>query len=234
MPLVRANYRTRSKTFSQLEEGSVENVGRELEAIVDNMRADFGARHAAREEGLSRCRTALRHSANAIRAVHRGEFAAAEELLAQASELLAGARVALREHPSIFHAGFVHDAQKEYAEGCLTLAIIAGRSLPTPQVLGIEYNAYLNGLGEAVGELRRHLLDRLRAGDVEHCENVLSAMDDIYSVIVTFDYPEAITSGLRRTADAVRGILERTRGDLTIAVRQRDLERKLDEFEGRL
>ena len=210
------------------------NVGRELEAIVDDMRSDFGARHAAREQGLARCREALRHSANAIRAVHRGEFPAAEELVAQASALLGQAQDALSRHPSIFHAGFVHDAQKEYAEACLTLAIIAGRPLPTPQALGIEYNAYLNGLGETVGELRRHLLDRLRAGDVEHCEHCLSAMDDIYSVIVTFDYPEAITSGLRRTADAVRGILERTRGDLTIAVRQRDLERKLDEFESRL
>ena len=210
------------------------NVSRELEAIVDDMRSDFGARHAAREQGLARCREALRHSANAIRAVHRGEFPAAEELVAQASALLEQAQAALSSHPAIFHAGFVHDAQKEYAEACLTLAIIAGRPLPTPQALGIEYNAYLNGLGETVGELRRHLLDRLRAGDVEHCERVLSDMDDIYSVIVTFDYPEAITSGLRRTADAVRGILERTRGDLTIAVRQRDLERKLDEFESRL
>jgi len=212
----------------------VNNVSRELEAIVDDMRSDFGARHAAREQGLARCREALRHSANAIRVVHRGEFPAAEELVAQASALLGQAQDALSRHPSIFHAGFVHDAQKEYAEACLTLAIIAGRPLPTPQALGIEYNAYLNGLGETVGELRRHLLDRLRAGDVEHCEHCLSAMDDIYSVIVTFDYPEAITSGLRRTADAVRGILERTRGDLTIAVRQRDLERKLDEFESRL
>ena len=210
------------------------NVSRELEAIVDDMRSDFGARHAAREQGLARCREALRHSANAIRVVHRGEFPAAEELVAQASALLGQAQAALSSHPAIFHAGFVHDAQKEYAEACLTLAIIAGRPLPTPQALGIEYNAYLNGLGETVGELRRHLLDRLRAGDVEHCERVLSDMDDIYSVIVTFDYPEAITSGLRRTADAVRGILERTRGDLTIAVRQRDLERKLDEFESRL
>jgi translin len=212
----------------------VNNVGRELEAIVDDMRSDFEARHAAREEGLARCRAALRHSANAIRTVHRGEFPAAEDLVTQASALLEQAQAALGGHPAVFHAGFVHDAQKEYAEACLTLAIIAGRPLPTPQALGIEYNAYLNGLGETVGELRRHLLDRLRAGDVEHCERVLSAMDDIYSVIVTFDYPEAITSGLRRTADAVRGILERTRGDLTIAVRQRDLERKLDDFESRL
>jgi translin len=212
----------------------VDNVGRELEAIVEEMQADFEAKHAAREEGLARCRPALRHSANAIRAVHRNEFAAAEKLLAKASELLQGAKAALADYPGIFHAGFVHDSQKEYAEACVTLAIIAGRPVPTPQALGVEYNAYLNGLGEVVGELRRHLLDGLRGGDVERCEGCLSAMDDIYSVLVTFDYPEAITSGLRRTTDAVRGILERTRGDLTLAARQRQLERKLEEFERRL
>jgi translin len=206
----------------------------ELEAVAEDIRVDFGAKHAAREVGLAACRQALRHSANAVRVVHRGDFPGAEALLAQAAELLKQAKAALSAHPDIYHAGFVHDAQKEYAEGCTTLALIAGRPLPDPKAIGVEYSAYLNGLGETVGELRRHLLDALRSGDVSHCEVCLANMDDIYSLLVTFDYPEAITSGLRRTADAVRGILERTRGDLTIAVRQRDLERKLDEFESRL
>ncbi|MCJ7490633.1 MAG: haloacid dehalogenase [Dehalococcoidia bacterium] len=207
---------------------------KELEAVVENIRTDFEAKHAAREVGLASCRQALRHSANAIRAVHRDDFPAAEDLLRQASELLERAHAALADHPDIYFAGFVHDAQKEYAEGCTTLALIAGRPLPGPKELGVQNGAYLNGLGEAVGELRRHLLDALRSGDVTHCEVCLGNMDDIYSMLVTFDYPEAITSGLRRTADAVRGILERTRGDLTLSVRQRDLERKLDEFESRL
>jgi translin len=206
----------------------------ELEGVVEDIRVDFEAKHAAREVGLVACRQALRHSANAVRVVHRGDFPAAEDLLRQASELLEKARVALADHPDIYYAGFVHDAQKEYAEGCTTLALIAARPLPGPKELKVENGAYLNGLGEAVGELRRHLLDALRSGDVTHCEVCLSNMDDIYSMLVTFDYPEAITSGLRRTADAVRGILERTRGDLTLSVRQRDLERKLDEFESRL
>ena len=206
----------------------------ELEAAAEDIRADFVAKHAAREIGLACCRQALRHSANAIRIVHRSDFAAAEELLAQASELLQRAKTALADHPDIYYAGFVHDSQKEYAEGCTTLALIAGRPLPTPKEIGVEYAAYLNGLGEAVGELRRHLLDALRSGDVSHCEVCLANMDDIYSLLVTFDYPEAITSGLRRTADAMRGILERTRGDFTLALCQRDLERKLGEFESRL
>jgi translin len=141
---------------------------------------------------------------------------------------------ALADHQDIFFAGFVHNAAKEFVEGCITLAIIAGRPLPSPADLGVEPAAYVNGLGEAVGELRRHLLDSLRRGEIERCEGLLVAMDDIYTALVTMDYPEAITGGLRRTADAMRGILERTRGDLTVALVQRKLERRLEEFQGKL
>jgi translin len=202
-----------------------------LDAIVEGIRAHFVSKNQAREKALPLCREAIRHSANAIRAVHRGEFEAAQELVDRVAGLLREAKAALRDHPDIFYAGFVHDAQKEFAEASLTLALVAGRPMPTPEELGVERAAYLNGMGEVVGELRRHLLDSLRSGDVDHCEECLTVMDDIYSVLVTFDYPDAMTAGLRRTTDSVRGILERTRGDLTLAVRQRDLERKLGEFE---
>jgi len=202
-----------------------------LASLMDDVRKQFDAKHAAREQSLALCRDALRHSANAIRAVHRNEFDGAEKLLAEAKTMLEQAGRALADHQDIFFAGFVHNAAKEFVEGCITLAIIAGRPLPSPADLGVEPAAYVNGLGEAVGELRRHLLDSLRGGDVGHCEECLTAMDDIYSVLVTFDYPDAMTGGLRRTTDAVRGILERTRGDLTLAVRQRHLERKLGDFE---
>jgi len=210
-----------------------EQPAKRLNAIAEDVRVHFDAKHAAREQALSLCRNALRHSANAIRAVHRGEFAAAEELLSEAKGMLEQAAKALADHPDIFYAGFVHNAQKEFAEGCLTLALVSGRPLPSPADLGVDHPAYLNGLGEAVGELRRYLLDSLRAGDIDRCESVLAAMDDIYAVLVTMDYPEAITGGLRHTTDAVRGTLERTRGDLTIALVQRNLERRLEQFERR-
>ncbi len=216
------------------QDEALETIGNQLEPIMEGVRAVFADKHAARERALPRCREALRHSANAIRAVHRQEFAQAEELIGRARGLLAEAKDSLRDHPDIYHAGFVHDAQKEYAEACSTLAVIAGRPLPTPEALAVELPAYLNGLGEAVGELRRHLLDRLRDGDVDHCEGILTAMDDVYGVLVTMDYPDAMTGGLRRTTDAVRGILERTRGDLTVSMRQRELEQRLQEFKGRL
>jgi len=209
-------------------------ISHQLDPIMEGIRAHFLSKNKAREQGLPLCREAIRHSANGIRAVHRRDFQSAQELIDKAGSLLRQVTTALREHPDIFYAGFVHDSQKEFAEASLTLALVADRPLPTPQTLGVENAAYLNGLGEAVGELRRHLLDSLRTGEVEHCEQCLTAMDDIYSVLITFDYPEAMTSGLRRTTDAVRGILERTRGDLTLAVRQRDLECKLGEFEDRI
>ena len=207
----------------------------EIEALSEAANQALAAKNAAREAALSRCREAIRHSANAIRAVHRGEFDVAEALSGKAGQLLGEAKTALRDHLDIRYAGFVHDAEKEYAEARLTLAFVSGQGgLPQPASLGVELPAYLNGLGEAVGELRRYLLDTLRSGNVERCEECLAVMDEVYGVLVTFDYPDAMTGGLRRTTDSVRGILERTRGDLSLAVRQRDLEKRLGEFEGRL
>ena len=202
-----------------------------LNQIADSVREHLEAKHRAREQALPLTREVIRLSANAIRAVHRREFTAAEALLAKARANLEQTERSLAQHQDIFHAGFVHDAQKEFAEANTTLALIAGRPLPTPEDMGVMGPAYLNGIGETVGELRRHLLDALRQGEIAHCEECLDAMGDIYDVLVTMDYPEAVTSGLRRTADAMRGILERTRGDFTMAYVQRKLEEKLSGLE---
>jgi translin len=134
----------------------------------------------------------------------------------------------LAKHGRLLHSGFVHDAQKEFAEGCITLALIAGEDLPRPEALGIRNAAYLDGLGESVGELRRHILDSLRQGDFSRCEELLGIMDEIYGILITMDFPELLAHGLRRTTDAMRGIIERTRGDLTVALRQKKLETKLN------
>ncbi len=205
-----------------------------LNEIADSVRAHLDAKHKAREQALALSREVIRLSANAIRAVHRREFALAEELIAKGKANLEQTEAGLAVHRDIFHAGFVHDAQKEFAEANCTLALIAGRTLPTPESLGVMGASYLNGLGETVGELRRHLLDSLRAGDIQHCEDALTAMGDIMDVIVTMDYPEAVTAGLRRTADAMRAILERTRGDFTMAFAQRHLEDRIRDFENKL
>jgi translin len=147
-----------------------------------------------------------------------------------ASEMVEG----VADYADLYHAGYTQDALKEFAEASITYALITDRSLPDPDELGVEYAAYLNGLGEAAGELRRHVLDLIRHGELERAEKVLSMMDDIYGVLVTIDFPNAVTGGLRRTTDMVRGVLERTRGDLTMSLRQDRLQQALRDFEKRV
>src|SRR5260370_17047154 len=184
-------------------------------------------KHAARERALPKSRAAIRCCANSIRATHRQEYDTAATLLEQASVLLTEMAVDLRDHQDIFYAGFVQDAQKEYAEASTFMAITQNRSLPLASDLSIEWAHYLNGLGEAVGELRRYVLDQLRHANVEDSEIYLGQMDDIYALLTTIDFPDAVTGGLRRTTDVARGILEKTRGDLTVAVGQAQLQRTM-------
>ena len=203
-----------------------------LESIADQIRLGFSAKDAAREKVLPLCREVIRHCSQAIRALHRQEFNRSQELLGSARNRLDEASQTIAEYNEISHAGFVRDAQKEFAEGSITLALVMGNRLPGPDELGIDAAAYLNGLGEAVGELRRYLLDSMRRGDLSRGEELLAAMDDIYSVLVTMDFPDAITGGLRRTTDMVRGVLEKTRSDLTLVIQQKNLENRLGKFEG--
>ncbi|MBI4307577.1 MAG: haloacid dehalogenase [Chloroflexi bacterium] len=212
----------------------MQHLRAQLEPIVERIRERFSAKATARDRAYQASRDTIRHCANAIRAIHRAEFAEAQALLRTARGLLDRIKEGLTDHPDVFHGGFVDDAQKEYAEACITYALVAGDPLPSPEALGVGYAPYLNGMGEAAGELRRYLLDKLRRNEVSPCEDILSHMDEIYIVLVTMDFPDAVTNGLRRTTDMVRGVLERTRGDLTVAVRQRDLEEKLKALEQQL
>ena len=204
-----------------------------LDSIAEQLRAALAAKDAAREKALPLCREVVRYSSHAIRAVHRQEHDQAKDLLKSARSLLNEAEQAL-SGGELSNTGFLRDAQKEFAEGSITLALVTGKPPPSPDELGVDPAAYLNGLGEAVGELRRYLLDSMRKGDLSRGEELLSAMDDIYNVLVTMDFPDAITGGLRRTTDMVRGVLERTRSDLTLVIRQKDLEKRLGESEQNL
>jgi len=205
-----------------------------LEEVADRIRKRMEEKNRAREIALMLSREIIRLSANAIRAIHREEDDQAKVLMDQAQGSIARVDEELRGHLDILYAGFVQDSHKEYAEARLSYALVFGEDLPDPADLGVEEAPYLNGLGEAVGELRRHLLDYLRHGRVERCEELLAKMDDIYAVLITIDYPDAMTGGLRRTTDVARSIIEKTRGDLTMAIRQRELEATLHEFERRL
>ena len=204
----------------------------DLDSIAEHIRDSLSAKDAAREKALPLCRKVIRHCSDAIRAGHRHQFDQANEQLQLARNLLYQAKQAVAGYSELSNTGFIRDAQKEFAEASLTLALITGKRLPDPTELDIDSAAYLNGLGEAVGELRRYLLDSMRRGDLSRGEELLGAMDDIYNILVTMDFPDTITGGLRHTTDMVRGVLERTRSDLTLLVRQKDLENKLQKFEG--
>jgi translin len=200
---------------------NIDTIGREALAYLE-------LKHAARERALPKSRAAIRCCATSIRATHRQEVARAQELLAQAAALLREMQEDLHDHQDIYYAGFVQDAQKEFAEAVTFAAMTQHQSLPTPQTLAIGWAVYLNGLAEAVGELRRYVLDQLRRGNAGNCEVFLGYMDDIYSQLILIDLPDAITAGLRRTTDATRGILEKTRGDLTTAITQAQLQQAMN------
>jgi translin len=201
-----------------------------LAAISDKIRADLQAKDAARERVLPLCRQIIRYSGKAIRALHRQEYKKAKDILDSAGKLVSDARKNLTEHNELLHSRFLLDAQKEFAEGSITLALITNQKLPNPSELGVDNAAYLNGLGEAVGEIRRYILDSLRRGNLSRVEELLQAMDDIYDILVTIDFPDAITASLRHTTDMVRAVLERTRSDLTLAILQKNLENKMEKY----
>ena len=201
----------------------------QLDLICEQVRREFDQKTAIRDEALKQARELTRHASLAIRAIHREEHDEAQLEIDQARELAQALTNTLKtNHPDLFFAGYTQDAIKEYCEACLTVAMIKGEALPTPQELGAEPPAYLNGLTETLGELRRRCLDLLRPGYSAEVERLLALMDDVFTQLVTMDYPDAITDGLRRRTDLARGIIERTRADITVSFRQNELEIKLD------
>jgi translin len=202
----------------------------EFDSLIENAKKVLDERTAARDQALVQARQLTRLSAHTIRAIHRGETDQAEELLMDARILTLNIQRDLASYPDLYYAGYTQDAIKEFAEASLTCAFIENKPLPKPEELGIEYATYLNGLAESIGELRRKCLDILRMGYSEDAERLLNVMDDIYNVLVTMDYPDAITQGLRRQTDLVRGIIERTRADLTLSLREQHLQEALQNF----
>jgi translin len=206
----------------------------ELQTIIDRINQSFEAKSTIRNDTLARSRELIRHCANSIRATQRGDDKEAQALLQTARAVAAGMVADALKYPDVYHAGYTQDALKELAEAHITRAVILEESLPAPEELKVEYAAYLNGLAEAAGELRRFALDALRRGHVPLAERILGHMDNIYSSLVTVDFSDAITGGLRRNTDMVRGVLERTRGDVTTAVRQEAMRAALQQFEQRI
>jgi len=206
----------------------------QLDEIIERIRQSFDARTEARDRVLTQTRTLTRYCAHSIRAIHREERQLALQNLAEARHLAQALHDILNDYPDLYYAGYTQDALKEYAEASIVYALLVDEPLPAPEDLGLEDATYLKGLAEAAGELRRRCLDILRNGHSREAERLLHHMDDIYAVLVTMDYPDAITGGLRRLTDIVRGVTERTRGDMTISLRQEQLEQSLQRLEERL
>lgn len=205
-----------------------------IEALVAECVAEIEAGYVAREQAITTSRALVRQCANTIRATHRGQFAEAAQMLAEAGAIAAQLRSVVADWPELLAAGYTQDALKEYVEAALVYAFLTGSEPPTARMLHVGPAAFLNGLAEAASELRRAILDGLRRGEVERGEALLAIIDDVYSLLITVDFPDAVTGGLRRATDALRGVLERTRGDLTTALRQERLTMALAAFEARL
>lgn len=205
-----------------------------LEHIANDIRNDFDTRTAARDKALAQARKLTRACSLAIRAVHRDDTDEMNEHLSDAERLAQTLITDLHDLPELFFAGYTQDSLKEYVEANVTCALIQNQPLPTPEELGVVNATYLNGLAEVVGELRRRILDILRHGYSEEAERLLSHMDEIYSVLVTIDYPDAITNGLRRQTDIARSIIEKTRGDITFSLRGEHLEQAIGRLSAQL
>jgi translin len=205
-----------------------------LENLADQIRQSFDTRTAARDRALAQARQLTRACSLAIRAVHRDETPVMQEHLDEARKLAQSLKDDLAGHPDLLYAGYTQDALKEFVEAKVTCALIQNRPLQTPEELGVTGFTYLNGLAEVVGELRRRTLDILRHGYSQEAERLLSIMDEIYSVLVTMDYPDAITNGLRRQTDLARGIIEKTRGDITFSLRGEHLEQAISRLSAQL
>ncbi|MBV9659677.1 MAG: hypothetical protein JO337_00815 [Acidimicrobiales bacterium] len=200
----------------------------ELATLVEQARDELGEVNAAREAGLADCRKAIRAAGSAIRAVHRRDFARADILMGDCEVAVRAAQGVLAPFPAVAYAGFLHDAEKEFAEAALTRALVTRDALPDHRQLEVGVPAWLNGLAEAASELRRHLLDRLRGDETSEAEGLLAVMDDVYEALVGVDYPDAVTAGLRRSADALRAVLERTRSDVATTLMQIRLRHALE------
>jgi translin len=205
-----------------------------FEKLADRIRESFERQNRIRDEALAQSRNLTRHSARAIRAIHRNDSDLALEHLSEADKLANALREGLSEDPDLYYSGYAQDALKEYCEAHLTVSVILDQEWPSPEDLHVQYATYLNGLSEVVGELRRRIMDIMRKGHSPEVERLLEVMDDIYAQLVTMDFPDALTYGLRRRTDIARSIIERTQADVTISYRQQQLEKRLTDLSEQL
>jgi translin len=208
--------------------------GQSLSGIVEEIRTQLTGINALRDATLNRSRALIRACAESIRAIHRHEWEEATAMLAAARAAANEMVDALVDNPMLYHAGYTQDALKELVEAHLLFAVVRGGPMPQPSLLRVTGPTYLRGMSEAATEMRRFVLDLMRQGEIVEAEPYLDFMDEVYSLLITVDFPDSITDGLRRHTDVLRTVLERTRGDLTISFRQEQMRVALRSLEARL
>lgn len=209
-------------------------AGQALAGIVEKIRGQLTAVNQLRDETLNRSRALIRACAESIRAIHRHEWDEAEAMLAAARAAAGEMVMALADYPMLYHAGYTQDALKELVEAHLLFAVVRGAPSPQPATLHVTGPTYLRGMSEAATEMRRFVLDMMRQGQVAEAEPYLDFMDEVYTLLITVDFPDSLTDGLRRHTDVLRTVLERTRGDLTLGFRQEQMRLAMRSFEARL
>jgi translin len=205
-----------------------------IDKIGEEIRAHLEEKTTVRDQTLQQSRALVRCCSKAIRAAHRDERDEARALIDEAERIVTHLEELRHAFPDLYYAGYTQSALKEFAEASIVYNLLGSEPLPDPAQLNVGYSPYLGGLGEAVGELRRRILDILRHDSLAEAERLLDAMDEIYGLLVTMDFPDAITGNLRRTTDMVRGVTERTRGDLTTTFQQQELKSALDSVSKKL
>ncbi|WP_424356913.1 haloacid dehalogenase [Methanocella sp. MCL-LM] len=205
-----------------------------IKDICDTIRVRFDSMDKAREQSLALSRKITRNSGDAIKAIHREEWEQSARLIDETRALVLQVNEILRDFPDIYYSGYVGNAQTEYAEVSILNAVLHGENIPSPDQLNVDYAAYLNGVGDTIGELRRHILDQIRTGRPEEGEQYLDLMDELYTELMSFDYPDAITHGLRKKTDVARSLIERTRGEITNALQIKDLKQAMGSFEQKI
>ena len=194
------------------------------------MLSGFDCKDRAREEAFRLSREVIRLCSSSIRSVHRSDKASAERLMSEAALGLERIREVLKDHQDVRYAGFVDGAEQEYAEARCVYSITTRHEILSADEMGVEPVNYLAGLGDVTGELRRHILDLIRTGRATEGEYFLGMIEEIYYLLMLFDYPDAITHGLRRKSDLARSMLERTRRDLTNALELAKMQESLCSF----
>ncbi len=205
-----------------------------LKEIGDDIYAKLSVQNKARDLLIDEMHKVLKVTREAISAVHQGELKKAKKSITNAQSMMKAAQTHLEKLSQLPVIGLVHDAEGEVAEAALFLAFNIKQNLPGPEEIGVSEVGYLQGLGDLVGELRRYAIDSLIDDNLKEAKRAFEEMEQIYATLLTFDFPRGLTPGVRRKTDIARGLIERTRADLSTAIENRRLLAGINSFQKKL